>query len=202
MTSYRVNNAPNPKGVKIDWLRGHSWPPPKKKMKKDKKWPLNSFFFRNHLSLVLVGERKQEDQAKMQFESKVKTPNQHLRKRGQKLDTEQVQRSTGGRQWGRVPTWPEPHFADFFKDSPPCIISYNDVIVVNVMHIKRNEAENFFSSPKNKTDFSKRRKNEKNFDPQCPVSNSWFDHGFINCLEIYKPRVRSFVNSFPLIKTW
>ena len=37
-----------------------------------------------HLSLELVGERKQKDQAKIQFESKVRTPNQDLRKRGQK----------------------------------------------------------------------------------------------------------------------
>ena len=33
----------------------------------------------------------------------------------QKPDTEQVQRPTGGRQWGRVPIWPEPHLG-LYKD--------------------------------------------------------------------------------------
>ena len=31
-----------------------------------------------HMSLKLVGEKKQKDQAKIQFESKVRTPNQDL----------------------------------------------------------------------------------------------------------------------------
>ena len=35
---------------------------------------------------------------KKQFESKVRTPNEDLRKRGQKPDTEQVRRPAGGRQ--------------------------------------------------------------------------------------------------------
>ena len=37
-----------------------------------------NFFFFIHLSLELVGEKKQKDQAKIQFESKLRTPNQDL----------------------------------------------------------------------------------------------------------------------------
>ena len=41
------------------------------------------FFFFIHLSLELVGEKKQKDQAKIQFESEVRTPNQDLNISGQ-----------------------------------------------------------------------------------------------------------------------
>ena len=41
------------------------------------------FFFFIHLSLELVGEKKQKPQAKIQFESKVRTPNQDLKISGQ-----------------------------------------------------------------------------------------------------------------------
>ena len=41
------------------------------------------FFFFIHLSLELVGEKKQKEQAKIQFESKVRTPNQDLKISGQ-----------------------------------------------------------------------------------------------------------------------
>ena len=41
------------------------------------------FFFIIHLSLELVGEKKQKEQAKIQFESKVRTPNQDLKISGQ-----------------------------------------------------------------------------------------------------------------------
>ena len=36
-----------------------------------------------HLSLELVGEKKQKEQAKIQFQSKVRTPNQDLKISGQ-----------------------------------------------------------------------------------------------------------------------
>ena len=42
-----------------------------------------TFFFFIHLSLELVGEKKQKEQAKIQFESKVRTPNQDLKISGQ-----------------------------------------------------------------------------------------------------------------------
>ena len=47
---------------------------------------LQLFFFFNlfiYLSLELVGEKKQKEQAKIQFESKVRTPNQDLKISGQ-----------------------------------------------------------------------------------------------------------------------
>ena len=49
-------------------------------------WIKFFFFFFNffiHLSLELVGEKKQKEQAKIQFESKVRTPNQDLKISGQ-----------------------------------------------------------------------------------------------------------------------
>ena len=42
------------------------------------------------------------------------------------------------------------------------------------MHIKRNEAENFFSSPKNKTRFLKEKDNEKSPAQQGSYSKEEF----------------------------
>ena len=59
----------------------------------------NFFFFFFFFNLGAGGERSiKNNQAKIQFEPKIRTPNQDLKIIGQKPDTEQVQRPAGGSQ--------------------------------------------------------------------------------------------------------
>ena len=102
-------------------------------------------FFFIHLSLELVGQKKQNDQAKIQFDSKVRTPNQDLKKSGQNQTQSRFNYLL--EEDSEAESRPDPnHILAFTKTNhqlPASSVIYN-VIIINDVHIKRNEAENPF----------------------------------------------------------
>ena len=103
-----------------------------------------NFFYFIHLSLDLVGEKKQKDQAKIQFESEVRTPNQDLKKSGQNQTQSRFEDLL--EEDSEAESRPDPnHILAFTKTNHqlPASSVYN-FIVIDDMHVKRNEAENFF----------------------------------------------------------
>ena len=127
--------------------------------------PFILFFF-IHLSLELVGETKQKDQAKIQFESKVRTPNmQDLKKKSGRNQTQSRFKDLLEED-SEEESRPDPNhilaFTMFTKTNhqlPASSVTIN-VIVINDMHIGMKQ-KTFFPLPKIKQDFSKRRIYEK-----------------------------------------
>ena len=124
------------------------------------------FFFFNHLYLELAGrESIKNNQAKIQFKSKIRILNQDILKVEDKNQT-----------WSRFKDLLEEDSRTESRPDPNHILAFTEtnhqfpgMISYNVIHKNRkwNEAENvFFSSPKNETDFSQRRKNESSLAQQ------------------------------------
>ena len=137
-------------------------------------------FFSIHLSLELVGGEK----AKRLGKNTIRIKGQDSKPRSLKKWAKTRHRAGSKAYWRRTvrqsldltrtPSWPLQRLT-----TSSLHISYNVIVIKYVMHIKWNEARNFFFPlPKIKQDFSKKRKNEKSPAQQSSTLKRNFKNHF------------------------